>query len=54
MAVQFKKEKRDVEKTKEKALEKAIILDTNGQPKNFHWKNDDAKKFIDFVVDESG
>ena len=54
MAVQFKKEKRDIEKTKEKALEKAIILDSNGQPKNFHWKNDDAKKFIDFVVDESG
>lgn len=43
---------RDLKKSEE--LKKAFKIDWNGNPINFHWKNDEAKEFIDFVVDESG
>ena len=34
-------------------LKKAFTLDSNWVPVNFHWKNDEAKQFIDYVKDES-
>lgn len=42
---------RDLKKSEE--LKKAFKVDGNGNPLNFHWKEEQAKEFIDFVVDES-
>lgn len=48
MPIQLKKR---THKTED--LKKAFTLDWNWVPVNFHWKNDEAKEFIDFVKDES-
>lgn len=48
----FKLKQRDVKKSEE--IKKAFKVDGNGNPLNFHWKEDQAQEFIDFVVDESG
>lgn len=42
---------RDLNKTVE--LNKAFKVDGNGNPLNFHWKEEQAQEFVDFVVDES-
>lgn len=43
--------KRESSKTED--LKKVFTLDENWIPANYHWKWDEAKEFIDFVVDES-
>lgn len=43
----------DVKKTKVEELKKALEVGADGTPVNFHWKNDEAKEFIDFIKDES-
>lgn len=43
----------EVKKTKVEELKKALEVGADGAPVNFHWKNEDAKEFIDFVKDES-
>ena len=48
MPIQLKKR---TQKTED--LKKAFTLDWNWVPVNFHWKNDEAKQFIDYVKDES-
>ena len=48
MPIQLKKRTKKTED-----LKKAFTLDSNWVPVNFHWKNDEAKQFIDFVKDES-
>ncbi|PZM85068.1 hypothetical protein DLH72_02200 [Candidatus Gracilibacteria bacterium] len=52
MPVEFQKR---LEKSAKKAeeLKKAIETGSDGIPKNFHWKEEQAEQFIDFVVDES-
>lgn len=48
MPIQLKKRTKKTED-----LKKAFTLDSNWVPVNFHWKNDEAKQFIDYVKDES-
>lgn len=47
--------KKRLEKQAQKSeeLKKAIEVDSSWVPKNFHWKEEQAEQFIDFVVDES-
>lgn len=42
-----------INKTKAEELKKAMKTDSNGVPVTFHWKNEEAKEFIDFIVNES-
>lgn len=49
MTLKFK----NTESSKTEELEKAIKVGSDGKPMNFHWKNDDAKEFIDYIIDES-
>lgn len=53
MPIQLK-ERENLQKKKSEELKKAIKVDANNIPLNYHWKEDQAKQFIDFVVDESG
>lgn len=43
-----------IQKTKEEDLKKVFNVDANWVPTNYHWKEDQAQKFIDYIVDESG
>lgn len=52
MPIELKK-REEVNKSKAQELKKAMHTDSNGKPVNFHWKNDEAKEFIDYIVDES-
>lgn len=52
MTIQLK-EREALQKSKSEELKKAIKVDANNIPLNYHWKEDQAKQFIDFVVDES-
>jgi len=47
------KKREELNKSKSEELKKAIIVDWEGMPTGYHWKEDQAKQFIDFVVDES-
>lgn len=47
------KNREDLNKSKSEELKKAIATDGSGNPINFHWKEDQAKEFIDFIKDES-
>lgn len=49
MTLKFK----NTQSSKTEELEKAIKVGSDEKPMNFHWKNDDAKEFIDYVIDES-
>lgn len=49
----FNLKERELKKTKVEELKKALEVNENGTPVNFHWKGDEAKQFIDFVKDES-
>jgi hypothetical protein len=53
MPIQLK-EREALQKTKSEELKKAIKVDANNIPLNYHWKEKQAEQFIDFVVDESG
>lgn len=52
MPIQLK-DRESLNKSKSEDLKKAITTDGNGVPVGYHWKEDQAKQFIDFVVDES-
>lgn len=52
MAIELK-DRESVTKTKMDELKKSMKTDSQGKPINFHWKNDDAREFIDYIVDES-
>lgn len=47
------KNRESLNKTKAEELKKALTTDESGDPINFHWKNDEAQEFIDFIKDES-
>jgi len=47
------KDRESLNKSKSEELKKAIQVDVNGVPVNYHWKEEQAKQFIDYVVDES-
>lgn len=49
MTIQIKK---TISLNKENELKKAMKLE-GWKPVNFHWKNEEATEFIDFIVDES-
>lgn len=53
MPIQLKN-REDLNKKKGEELKKAIKVDSEWVPSGYHWKEDQAKQFIDFVVDESG
>jgi len=52
MPIQLKN-RESLNKTKAEELKKAIKVDSEGVPTGYHWKEDQAKQFIDYVVDES-
>lgn len=47
------KNRESLNKNKSEELKKAIKVDSEGVPTGYHWKEDQAKQFIDYVVDES-
>lgn len=52
MTIQLKK-REELNKAKAQELKKAIKVDAEWMPTGYHWKEEQAKKFIDYVVDES-
>lgn len=54
MPIELKKrEVNTINKSKYEDLKKAMKTDETGKPVKLHWKWDEAKEFIDFIVDES-